>query len=61
MQIHAGDRLIGSGRIERVSFLTMGPGETMDIGNDTGRRVMEYPAGPEFSGQIDEVIIGRGN
>jgi len=52
--------LIGSGRIERVSFLTMGPGETMDIGDDTGRRVMDYPAGPEFSGQIDQVVITRG-
>jgi len=60
MQIYAGDRLIGSGRIERVSFLTMGPGETMDIGDDTGRRVMDYPAGPEFSGQIDQVVITRG-
>lgn len=61
MQIYVGDRLIASGRIERVSFLTMGPGETMDIGDDTGRRVMDYPAGPEFSGLIEEVIISKGN
>jgi len=60
MSIFAGERLIGSGHIPRVGVITMGPGESLDLGNDTGRRVMQYPAGPRFNGAIEEVVIDLG-
>ncbi len=60
VSIVANDQVIGSGRIERIGFLTMGPGESFDIGNDTGRLVMSYPKGPAFSGSIDRLLLKLG-
>ena len=61
MAIFAGSRPIGSGRIGRPAPLTMGPGESFDIGNDTGRPVMEYPEGAAFSGTIETLTVTLGN
>lgn len=58
--IFDGERLIGKGYIGRIGFIPMGPGETLDIGNDTGRYVMDYPVGPRFTGEIEEVVLRIG-
>lgn len=60
MSIYAGDRLLGSGRIGRVAPITMGPGESFDIGDDTGRLVMDYPSDPAFSGTIERLSVHLG-
>ena len=60
LAILVGDREIGSGRIERIGLLPMGPGESFDVGNDSGRLVMPYPKGPEFSGMIEKLSVKIG-
>jgi len=60
LSIIADDRVIGSGRIERFGFLPMGPTETFDVGDDTSRPVMTYPAGAPFTGMIERLTLRLG-
>ncbi len=60
LSIIANDQVIGAGRIARIGFLTMGPTETFDVGDDTGRPVMAYPGGAPFTGMIERLTLRLG-
>jgi arylsulfatase len=61
MRIFVNNQRVAQGRIERQVTIVAGLGETFDIGDDTGVRVLDYPDGrARFNGEIERIDVRPG-